>query len=353
MRPVRTTGWRVISDVEELDRLRDPWDALAAGSGMPTAQHAWASACAHAFHADDGVQVVAVVRDGRLVAVAPLVAAERPGELEPLAVPELSRPVDFLYADEEALEALTGALTHLGARITMPRIAAASRTTSALAGAFGAAGLVSCGPAPDVPTLPLDRRWTTPDRCLSARRRRELLRARHAAEAFGDVRYDLARPLPEEVDRLLDDAVAVDDSPPLHHPRHLAFVRHYLTATAAAGTFRVAVLRIAGRVAALQFAVEYDRRLWILRSSVADAYASCAPASLLFVESLRDAAARGVEACEFLGPSRPWTRLWTDQARCFVSLRVYPAAASGGLVGAGTRAGRAARRGLTGGRFSA
>ena len=111
------------------------------------------------------------------------------------------------------------------------------------------------------------------------------------------------------------------------------------------GALRMCFLRIGDAVAAAQIAVTFGDRFWLLKIGYDEAFARCSPGTLLSLETIRYAAARGLRSYEFLGGPEPWTRMWTDQERPCVSLRVYPASLRGIWVLAGA-VGKIARRRL-------
>ena len=67
----------------------------------------------------------------------------------------------------------------------------------------------------------------------------------------------------------------------------------------------------------------------MLKIGYDESFARCSPGSLLLVESLRDAAARGLRSVELLGRWEPWTDIWTSHERRCVSLLAYPATLRG------------------------
>jgi CelD/BcsL family acetyltransferase involved in cellulose biosynthesis len=158
-------------------------------------------------------------------------------------------------------------------------------------------------------------------------------RARRRAEALGAVEIALLAPGADEVAELLDEALAVEargwkgraGTAVVLDERRRPFVAAYAARAAAAGALRLALLRIDGRAMAMQFAVEYDRRLWLLKIGFDEEASRCSPGSLLLLAALRDAATRGLRACEFLGEVESWTRAWTTCERSIVAVRGYPA----------------------------
>ena len=91
-------------------------------------------------------------------------------------------------------------------------------------------------------------------------------------------------------------------------------------------------------------AVESGRGFWLLKIGHDSEYERCSPGTLLMLETVRYAAKRGLSSYEFLGTVEPWTRMWTQTVRPYVSLLFYPTTARGGLALALDAAGVAYRR---------
>jgi hypothetical protein len=297
----------VITDRAHLNALRPAWDELAGDTGAPTRRHAWAAACARAFQPADGLRVLVVLRDRRLVAVAALGRGEDGEGLEPLGVAELGTPAPFVYADEEALRTLAQALAALDQPVTMRRVPTESPALSAIAGAYAPRGFVACTPAPR------DHDHMLADMASSER---DLQWARARAQELGDVAFERVCPGPDEVDDVL--ALALGVEPP--DPRWVAFLRHYAPTAAAEGTLRTAFLRLDGVPVATQIGVEHGGRVWLLRSGRLEAHASWSPETLLLRECVRASAARGLE--EIRCVRGPWPR--GDGPPASVCLRAHP-----------------------------
>ena len=94
----------------------------------------------------------------------------------------------------------------------------------------------------------------------------------------------------------------------------------------------------------MQLAVECGGRFWLLKVGYDEEFKRSSPGTLLMLETVRHAAALGLESYEFLGTVESWTRVWTEHERACVALRAYPPR-PGGLAAAALDAGRFARRG--------
>ena len=69
------TRLRLLRSLEEVNALEDRWRQLDRHTPSPLLQFNWVRSCLASFAATDRPHVVAVSRDDRLVALAPLVSA--------------------------------------------------------------------------------------------------------------------------------------------------------------------------------------------------------------------------------------------------------------------------------------
>jgi CelD/BcsL family acetyltransferase involved in cellulose biosynthesis len=342
----------IIRDVDALDALSDAWGVLAGQSGVPMQDYAWIRAAAAHFAADGRLHVVVAGTPPHITAIAPLVrSCQREACLELLGAHEMIEPMDFLYATPAALATLTDALAGFRDHLFLNRLPAQSAVIPALRRSYRGRGIVICHPEPGCPWIPLDAGWREPEQQLTAHRRSDLRRARRIAERMGPVAVDVVRPTPAALGPLLDEAFGVEaagwkgaegtaltDDPVREH-----LYRRYATAACEKGTLLVCFLRIGARAAAMQLAVTAGDRFWLLKIGYADAFARCSPGTLLMLETLRYAAAHGLQSYELLGTEEPWTQVWTSHVRPCVSLRAYPASVRGITVFAAD-VGRSARR---------
>jgi CelD/BcsL family acetyltransferase involved in cellulose biosynthesis len=328
----------MIHDLPRLIDIAPVWGTLAEASGMPTLQHAWARAAAETLLGPgDRLCVLAVSAPGGS-AIAPLVRRRGwPGRVEILGMGELYEPADFIHSSGPALDLVAGALLNLQVPFFLARIPADSPMVAALKRASAQRGLLLERPACGSPWIALDESWREPESHLSSRRRSDLRRARRIAERIGPLSFEMRSPTPAELPELLEEAVQLegagwkgrDGSSMARDPLRGRFYLRFAALAAHDGCLRLCFLRVGGRAVAVQIAAECAGTLSLLKIGYDEAFARCSPGSLLLRESIREAAARRLRSFEFLGIPEPWTRVWTEQLRPFVSLRGYPAGGAG------------------------
>lgn len=347
----RAGALRVVG-VGELDALADAWDELAPLSHLPSPMqgHAWVRRAAEAF-AGFLVSRIAVLGDPPR-AIAPLAARRTgPPRLELLGARELYEPADLLYRDEDALQELLYALVRLGPPLLLSRLPLESPTYRALRRPLGVRTRVRTRGEDAMPVIDLAGLRGDADGVLTARRRSDLRRAERRARSRGDLAFELLAPGAEDVDALLAEALDVEargwkgaaGTALVSDALRLPFYRRYAHDAAAAGTLRIAFLRIGGHAAAMQVLVELNGSLWLLKIGYDGEYARCSPGQLLMLETVRYAVGRGLSTVEFIGSAAPWTRTWAPRERPCAFVDVYPLRAASLPAAAYDEARRAAR----------
>lgn len=327
---------RLMRSIEECGGLAPvaaAWDALGTTWGSPTQHSIWARAYAETYASTARLHVVTVGPPQSPRAIAPLVTrGDGHARLESLGVQDLDEPSDLLFESPAALAELACALVEQGQPLWLPRLPADSPSVGALQRAFRGRGWIYVSPAPSYPRIPFDAGWQEPERHFNAGRRSDFRRAERRAAAWGPLTYEIVSPAPAEVPPLLDAMYRVEaacwkgraGSALGCDAARGAFFRRYAVAAAARGILRLCFLRVGGQPAAVQLAVECGQRFWLLKIGFDERFARCSPGSLLLLHTLRDAAARGLRSCEFLGTSQPWTRMWTESRQKCVAVRAYP-----------------------------
>lgn len=297
----------------------------------PMQTPAWLQAAAISFTGMEPELVC--IRGSALEAIAPLARRRGSGErLETLGGRELGEPLDLLWRDERALETLCEKLARDLRPLLLVRQPLGSPVLPTLRRSYGSRAVIRTVDRVGLPLIALHAGWAEPESQLSARRRQDLRRARRRAEAFGAVAVDVQAPAPHELDRLLGQALRVEaaswkgrvGTALLHDDLRRNFYYRYAHAAAADGKVRIALLRIGGETAAMQFAIVHAGAWWLLKIGYDERFACCSPGQLLIRETIAAAQRLGLARYEFLGTSAPWTRVWTCEERPAATVLVYP-----------------------------
>jgi len=271
------------------------------------------------------------------LAIAPLVVNRGGAGRLTLLAAEMYEILDFLDADENAVAELARAIVRTGRPLELKRIPADAPAAAAIEAAYRGRGVVRRQPAGGSPWIPLDDSWAEPEMRLESGRRSDLRRAKRQAEKMGAVETAIITPTRAQLPPLIEEAFQVEaagwkgahGTALAADPVRGAFFRRYTEQACAKGILRMCVLRIGGRAAAVQIAIESGSRFDLLRAGYDEQFSRCSPGMLLTAASIRYAARRGLRSYEFNGNVEPWTEVWTRHEHACCSLRAYPFSARG------------------------
>jgi|HubBroStandDraft_1064217.scaffolds.fasta_scaffold00358_23 CelD/BcsL family acetyltransferase involved in cellulose biosynthesis len=328
-------GVQAIRTVADLDCIESDWERLAADRN-PVLDFAYARAWAAGLDDNQRLSVL-VAGVPECLAIAPLVVNRGGAGWLTLLAAEMYEIMDFLHADESAVYKLARAIARTGRPLDLKRIPANSPAVAAIEAAYRGRGVVRRRPAGGSPWIPLDESWNEPEMRLEAGRRSDLRRARRQAEKMGALETAIVSPTRAQLPQLLEEAFQVEaagwkgarGTALAADPVRGAFFRRYAEQASDKGILRMCMLRIGGRPAAVQIAIESGSRFDLLRAGYDERFSRCSPGMLLTAESIRYAAHRGLRAYEFNGNVEPWTQVWTQHEHACCSLRAYPFSSRG------------------------
>lgn len=319
---------------EDLEILRDEWNALGLHQRSPTHRVEWAQASLESLWRPDSgpLRLFQLRRDGRLSALALLRERREWGSvyLEDLGTREMQEPTDLLYASREDLRLLLDGLVGTGWPFVLCRLPEESQVPQVLAECLRGRGRMRCIEGRSYPAVDL---IAHPEGELNAGRRSDLRRMRRRAEKQGPLRVELGCPAVEEVPRLLELAVEIEsrswklETPHAlkHNPKTLGFLRRLLPRAAASGILRLAFMYLGERPVAMQIAVESGGGYWLLKIGYDAELGSMAPGQLLMWDTLQACTAAGLRSYELWGHSDEWTRMWTRREMASHCVEAYPA----------------------------
>jgi CelD/BcsL family acetyltransferase involved in cellulose biosynthesis len=346
----------ILREKSSLAELIPGWASLATAAALTPMQDAnWSMTCVDTVDAGLALFVVVVGSIQRPRAIAPLV--RRGAQLELLGAEQLYEPSELLAEDGAALHELANGIASLRTPVLLHRLPAGSPSIRAVKQAFRPFGLAMARDSAPHAVISLDQGWTEPEGRLSKRRASDMRRARRRAEAEGEVGFEILSPGPGELDDLLDEAFAIEarswkgreGTALVVDPARGDFYRNYCRSAAERGELRIAFMTIGERRVAMELAVQWGSRLWLLKIGHDEAVSRCSPGMLLLLEVVRASAARGLDAVQLLGGIEPWTSMWTEDVDGCATLAAYPpgmgsVAAALGHVGAAAHSRRDARR---------
>ncbi|MGI0485192.1 GNAT family N-acetyltransferase [Pantanalinema rosaneae CENA516] len=331
------TTVRLIRTINDLEQLPKVWEVFGATVNSPIEDLTWIKACAQSFQAAGDLQVFVVQQEERSIALAPLMRSKGLfPHLIMLGVKKIYEPMDFLYTDDAVVEVLVNELSKLRSPLFLERIPANSPVIPAIQKIYQGKGWVNVTPVAPYPYLMLDASWTEPETQFNSGRRSDFRRAQRNAEKLGEVRYEILSPTEAEIEPLLQEAYQTElkswkganGSALAVNQAQGNFFHQYGRIASQRGILRLCFLRINGEAVAMQIAVEYANRFWLLKVGYNENFARCSPGNLLMLHTVKYAATQGLASYEFLGCAEPWIQLWTQSLRQCVAVAAYPASVS-------------------------
>lgn len=322
--------------------LARAWRDLEDRATLPTQDAAFLGALCATFLARDELALFQVGGERGFDAVLPL--CRSPGRFTRwrlMGDEELCEPGDALCRDSVAARRLAELVARQPRPLVMQRVPAGSAFVPALREAMEGRGLVRVRLAAACPTLALDAGWSEPEAKFSSRRRSDFRRAARRAAGLGEVSYETLAPSAHEFDVLFDEAIRVEaaswkaaaGTTIAGDPAKQAFFRAYFRAACETGACRMSFLRIGGRAAAMQLAVDWGGRRWLFKIGHDDAFGRCSPGTLLMLHAIGEAARAGCTGLELMGKSEGWIAdLWTRDEHPCLQVRTYPFGAAGAFA---------------------
>ncbi len=306
------------------------WNAHAK---LPTQLHCWARACLETVNARDEPWPLVSGQN-----LAPLIF--KPGKTEdPHRLAFIGDPIAEIYdvmSDGDPVDDLAEAIAETGMPLHFKRVPEDAPIIAALKRAYRGRGFVTLKPWRwGGPYIELDDSWRDPESHFRSRERWVFRKRRRAAESLGPVAFEAIKPDTSNVDAVLKEAFAVEasgwkreaGSAMAVSPWRREFYSRYARYAAEEGILLVCFLRIGGKAAAMELAVECDNRFFGHKIGYDERFAICAPGNLLRLETLRYATERGLRSYEFQGKEERWIRDWTGSFRKTVSVMAHPVTA--------------------------
>jgi CelD/BcsL family acetyltransferase involved in cellulose biosynthesis len=323
----------MIEDLKGFRGLGSEWNEIAPPKDVePWQTFSWMEAAATACGGNHLLRVITVRKDGRLVAIAPLVLKPSEQPFSPLRLDflggeELKEPNRLISLDPPSLELLVDVIVSERVYpIRLSRVPNDPENIRFLVTKFRESGwfipiLSMSYPYLDLGTNPIRKSL-----------REDLGRARRKAKVHGEVRSEaVVASSREELQEYLEDAFRIEGSgwkgrngtAILSNEFRRKFFERYACSAWNDGTLRLRFLRVNGACVAAQYAIESARSYWLLNVGYDEDYRQCSPGNLLLEESIRDAARSGLLRYNLLGKEEPWTRRWTTTAQDCLVLAAY------------------------------
>lgn len=311
----------------EVAPLAEEWDALADRvAAVPWVRPGWIDAWWRAF-GSGSLDVVAIRRDGALVAVLPLV--QRSGAL---ASPTNWHTPGFavVAADEDAArEAVAAALALRPSRLDLSFLACGSARAPADE-ARSRGYHVHSRLLMRSPYVEIEGDWETFARSHARKRLKDLGRVRRKLEADGPLELEVADGS-ARLDALLEEGFAVEHSgwklengtAIVSRPETRRFYEDVARWSAERGWLRLFFLRSCGRAIAFEYTLASGGSIYDVKGGIDPAYRKVSPGVQTLARMLEHAFANGYRTFELLGTEEPYKLEWSTGVREHVRLQAY------------------------------
>lgn len=316
---------RTLPSLEKWEQVRPAWRT-------PMQHRIWSEACLCALYSGSEPAIFEIPG-----AIGPFVKRGLPARLELLGGIELAEPFEPLVADADTANELADMILRSGYPVRLGQPPCETPFFAAFLAQGRQRGHVLVRPTEGSPFIALDPSWQDGLAGMNSRRRSDFRRMIRRAEEVGELAFHFHTPGPDEVEELLEQAIAVEargwksrsGSAIADNPAQRDFFRAYAPLAVAKGILRINFLTIGGTIAAMQIAAQSDGRYWLFKIGYDEAFSRCSPGQLLMLESIERAAKARLESFEFLGKAAEWTRFWTSDERPRASVYYYPRSLAG------------------------
>jgi len=327
---------KILHNRDELDDIASEWDQAVDSSNdsIPTQSYIWSLACADVFTGGLGLSIFFLESEQNSYAIAPLVYHSKHGGFYTLlGVAELKEPSDLLYQDTPSLSALVSVLGNIKVPLFLDRIRGDSITLPLIKSCLRRKAIVIERKLSNYPYINLTGNNVNIDTLLPARLRSDLRRAQRKAEQLGRVFYEVHAPKSDhEFISLFEEAQQIEASgwkgrsgtALSQNLQQRDFYLQYGKYASRLGILRLAFMRLDSQLIAMQYCVEFNHSLWLLKIGFNEEFSQCSPGMLLMLETLKYSLNNGLKRYEFLGSAEPWTKRWTTSETPTSRLEIYP-----------------------------
>jgi CelD/BcsL family acetyltransferase involved in cellulose biosynthesis len=328
----------VVSSLEthqSIESLAPEWDALAdRASAPPFMRPGWAAAFHMAFGAE-GLEVVAIRRDGRLVGVVPL---QRDGAVLRSVTNWHTPEFAFVAEDKMAVDELATAVFELGTRrVSLSFMNPANSDLPACRErALGSRHRVIVRTLERPPYVRVEGDWEAYESSVDGKVRRDLRRRLRLLEKEGEVSIEVLDGT-ERLGELLEEGFEIEASgwkreqgtAIISRPETRAFYSDVARWAAERGWLRLAFLRLDGRPLAFQCGLEDGGTHYFLKGGFDREFQRFSPGKLLVAAMIERAFREGLELFDFGGEEEPFKLEWANGRRELVLFQGFAPSMSG------------------------
>jgi CelD/BcsL family acetyltransferase involved in cellulose biosynthesis len=324
---------KIITDIEMMDDLAAEWNELAPpGSVEPWQSFSWHRSVAKANEKESFLRIFTVRKNGRLLAIAPMVLRRSEQPLKPwrlgfLGEEELKEPNWFVGTDPGALNMLVDAISEEQVHpVRLSRIPSDYESMFSIVEKFKNNGWITKIAHMPYPFLNLG------GNTIKKSLQKDLKRARKKAEKYGTLSFKTISDTEQDnLQQYLDEFLHIEASgwkgdnqtAILSNNSRKNFFENYAISAFKDGVLRLFFLMLDGKAVAVQYGVESANAFWLLNIGFDEQYRDCSPGNLLLEESIKYASQNELIHYNLLGKDEPWTKRWTTTSRDSIILAAY------------------------------
>ena len=322
----------IYNNFYDILHYRDQWNALAKIQGVPLLTFDWFQSCAESFHTNDDLMIICIIKDSKLIAVAPLYTSRiNTDYLQVLGVRNLYEPCNLLYKDRQSLKELFNSFRNLPYPIHISR-SYNQLNLNEYRSKFCLNGILLKLPATSSQYIEITENFDAFESNLSSKRRSDLRRSFRKAESHGNLEFSIITPDINNIDTLLDNAISIENkgwkkekgtSIDQNNLMKLFIIAIFKKAAKERNAL-IGFTLINNEPVACNLSISQYDRLWILKIGYDNMYKNCSPGILLTHEIIRYAHDNNFKHVEFLGCSESWIELWKPKHRNYTSYIYYP-----------------------------
>jgi len=327
-----------LSSVDQWNALEPGWNALLHGAAFPSVflSWEWLSNWWRVYGAGCELRVLVARDGGRIRGIAPLMIETNGNRSRRLLLigqtsDTLAEYLDFIVSAGDEYEVTPALCRYLNQelrgdweQVLFERVPQTSRNLAMFHGAFQQAGFRVAERNRDVaPFLTLPGTWEQLAASKSRNFRDQLRSGQNRLARLGEVRFLLA-----------GNGIALEDAfahlmrlnrlrwgeagASFRSDRYLRFHRAFAADLLQAGCLCLAVLEVAGEVAAVRYDFLFARKVWCMQGGWDPSLHACHPGTVITARVIQWAIQSGAREYDFLGGDSGYKRRWANGERSMV-----------------------------------
>jgi CelD/BcsL family acetyltransferase involved in cellulose biosynthesis len=333
----------VISDYRAFLDLETTWNKLVdeAGVEFPFVRHEWIRAYWASFGRGARLHILLVKEGARITAIAPLM--QDTGQMYGIPVRRLAG-IGNVYTErfdwiltrrpEESSEAVW---TYLADHsddwdvLELRQLPSTGQALKRFPPGMKLRFLVGEWRSSEAPYLRLGQSWESYFKSLKKHHRAKIRKCLQRLESTVPVELEVVASN-VDLDKDIQDAFRLEAVPwklqggtaIRSHPDTVAFYRRVLEEASERGGMRLYFLKLGNKRIAVQLALLFCNKLYMLKTGYDPEYAPCSPGHLLYLKILDEAWRNHLDEVDFLGDFDQCKGAWTKEVRPHVWLYAFP-----------------------------